>query len=147
MIATRVQADAFDAAAEAAALTAARHELGAVVTFTGQVRGDDGLTALTLEHYPAMTERRMAAIAAEAAARWPGVIGTVVHRHGRLLPGDAIVLVVTASAHRGEAFAAAEFLMDWLKTGAPFWKCEERGAGRRWVAARSSDDRAAERWR
>jgi molybdopterin synthase catalytic subunit len=139
VIATRVQAETFDAAAEAAALTAGRHDLGALVTFTGLVRD----TAMRLEHYPGMTERQLGLVAAEAAARWPGVIGSVIHRFGDLQPGDAIVLVVTAGRHRGEAFAAAEYLMDWLKTRAPFWK-HEAGAG--WVAARDSDEAAAARW-
>ncbi|KPF60998.1 hypothetical protein IP88_15850 [alpha proteobacterium AAP81b] len=139
MIATRVQAGAFDAAAEVAALTAGRSDLGAVVTFTGLVRD----VAMTLEHYPGMTERQLGAVAAEAAARWPGLVGSVVHRFGALAPGEAIVLVVTAGRHRGEAFAAAEFLMDWLKTRAPFWK-HEAGAG--WVGAKASDDDAAARW-
>jgi molybdopterin synthase catalytic subunit len=139
MIATRVQPGAFDAAAEAAALTAGRTDLGAVVTFTGLVRD----TPLTLEHYPGMTERQLAAIAAEAMARWPGIAGSVVHRFGDLAPGAPIVLVAIAASHRGPAFAAAEFLMDWLKTRAPFWK-HEAGAG--WVAARASDTIAAARW-
>jgi molybdopterin synthase catalytic subunit len=146
MIATRVQAEAFDAGAEAAALTAGRSNVGAIVSFTGLVRADDGLVALTLEHYPAMTARQLNAIAAEAWARWPLLGGTVIHRHGRLLPGEPIVLVAIASAHRGAAFAAAEFLMDWLKTRAPFWKQEDRGDERRWVAAKASDDAAAARW-
>lgn len=142
MIATRTQAEPFDAAAETAALTAGRSDIGAVVTFTGHVRAENGLEALTLEHYPAMTDRQMAAIAAEAAARWPLLGGTVIHRHGRLLPGEAIVLVAIASAHRRAAFEAAEFLMDWLKTRAPFWKHD----GNDWVAAKASDDVAAARW-
>jgi molybdopterin synthase catalytic subunit len=146
LIATRVQAEAFDAGAEAAALAAGRSDVGAIVSFTGLVRADDGLVALTLEHYPAMTARQLAAIAAEAWARWPLLGGTVIHRHGRLLPGEPIVLVAIASAHRGAAFAAAEFLMDWLKTRAPFWKQEDRGDERRWVAAKASDDAAAARW-
>jgi molybdopterin synthase catalytic subunit len=146
MIASRVQAEAFDAGAEAAALAAGRSDVGAIVSFTGLVRADDGLVALTLEHYPAMTARQLAAIAAEAWARWPLLGGTVIHRHGRLLPGEPIVLVAIASAHRDAAFAAAEFLMDWLKTRAPFWKLEDRGDERRWVAAKASDDAAAARW-
>ena len=146
MIATRAQAEAFDAAAEAAALAAGRTDIGAIVTFTGLVRADDDLLALTLEHYPAMTERAMAAIAAEAWSRWPLLGGTVIHRYGRLLPGDPIVLVAITSAHRGAAFEAAEFLMDWLKTRAPFWKHEDRGDSQSWVAAKASDDKAAERW-
>jgi molybdopterin synthase catalytic subunit len=146
VIITRVQAEAFDAGAEAAALAAGRHDIGAIVSFTGLVRADDGLIALTLEHYPAMTARQIAAIAAEAWARWPLLGGIVIHRHGRLVPGDPIVLVAIASANRGAAFAAAEFLMDWLKTRAPFWKQEDHGDAQRWVAARASDDAAAARW-
>ncbi len=146
MIAARVQAAAFDMAAETARLTGGRSDIGAVVTFTGHVRADDGLTALLIEHYPAMTQRQMMAIAAEAWGRWPLLGGSIVHRHGRLLPGEAIVLVAIASAHRGAAFAAAEFLMDWLKTRAPFWKQEERGDRLHWVAAKATDDAAAARW-
>ena len=146
MITTRVQAEVLDAGAEAAALATGRSDIGAIVSFTGLVRADDGLAALTLEHYPAMTARQIAAIAAEAWARWPLLGGTVIHRVGRLLPGDPIVLVAIASANRGAAFSAAEFLMDWLKTRAPFWKQEDRGDERRWVAARASDDAAAARW-
>ncbi|MFZ4110598.1 MAG: molybdenum cofactor biosynthesis protein MoaE [Polymorphobacter sp.] len=146
MITTRVQAEVFDAGAEAAALATGRSDIGAIVSFTGLVRADDGLAALTLEHYPAMTARQIAAIAAEAWARWPLLGGTVIHRVGQLLPGDPIVLVAIASANRGAAFSAAEFLMDWLKTRAPFWKQEDRGDERRWVAARASDDAAAARW-
>jgi molybdopterin synthase catalytic subunit len=148
MIAARLQSGPFDAAAEQAALLAGRTDLGAAVSFTGLVRADEGLVALTLEHYPAMTLAQMQAIAADAAARWPGVVGSIIHRHGRLLPSEAIVLVVTASPHRADAFAAAEYLMDWLKTNAPFWKREEWADGTsRWVAAKASDDDAAERWR
>ena len=146
MIAARVQAAPFDTAAEVASLTAGRINVGAVVTFTGLVRGDDDLISLTLEHYPAMTERALTAIAAAADARWPLAGGIVVHRVGRLLPGEPIVLVAVASAHRGAAFEAAGFLMDWLKTKAPLWKAEERAAGSTWVAARVSDDIAAMRW-
>ncbi len=155
MITARTQAEAFDLAAETAMLTAGRSDVGAVVTFTGHVRADapadtndaGTLTALILEHYPAMTDRQMAAIAAEAWARWPLLGGTVVHRHGWLVPGEAIVLVAVASAHRGAAFEAAEFLMDWLKTRAPFWKREEReGGDGEWVAAKAADDAAAARW-
>ena len=140
MIATRTQSAPFDAAAEAAALTAGRTDIGALVTFTGLVRD----TPLTLEHYPAMTSRQLAAIADEAARRWPILAGTIIHRHGHLAPGDPIVLVAIASAHRAAAFQAAEFLMDWLKTRAPFWK-HEQGTG--WVAAKASDDEAANRWK
>lgn len=146
-IGARLQAEAFDAAAEQAALLAGRTDLGAAVCFTGLVRADDGLVALTLEHYPAMTLRQMQGIAANAAARWPGVVGAIIHRHGRLLPGEPIVLVVTAAPHRADAFAAAGFLMDWLKTKAPFWKREEWADGTaRWVEAKASDDAAVQRW-
>lgn len=146
MITTRIQPEPFDAGTEAAALSAGRRDIGAIVSFTGLVRADDDLVALTLEHYPAMTARQLAAIAAQAWARWPLLGGTVIHRHGRLLPGEPIVLVAIASAHRGAAFEAAEFLMDWLKTRAPFWKQEDRGQEQRWVAAKASDDAAAARW-
>ncbi|WP_029005654.1 molybdenum cofactor biosynthesis protein MoaE [Azorhizobium doebereinerae] len=149
----RVQADAFDATREAATLAHGRTDVGAVVTFTGLCRADetaDGpLTALHLEHYPGMAEAEMGRILDEARARWPLQGARIVHRHGRIVPGEGIVLVVTASPHRGAAFAAAEFLMDWLKTSAPFWKKEERpgapddGA---WVEAKATDDDAAERW-
>ena len=139
MIDLRVQAGAFDLGAEVAALTAGRIDVGAVVTFTGLVRD----VAMTLEHYPGMTERQLRGIADEAAARWPGIAGTVVHRYGSLEPGDPIVLVAITAPHRAEAFDAASFLMDWLKTRAPFWK-REAGAG--WVAAKDSDDAAAARW-
>ena len=146
-IGARVQPDPFDAAAEHIALLGARTDLGAAVCFTGLVRADDGLVALSLEHYPAMTLAHMQAIAADAAARWPGVIGSIIHRHGRLVPGEPIVLVVTASPHRADAFAAAQFLMDWLKTKAPFWKREEWADGSsKWVEAKGSDDAAAARW-
>ena len=138
MIATRVQAAPFDLATETAALVAGRTDIGALVTFTGLVRDQP----LTLEHYPGMTERQLAAVATEADARWPLLGGVVVHRFGTLAPGDAIVLVAVAAAHRAAAFAAADFLMDWLKTRAPFWKREGDG----WVAARASDDAAAARW-
>ncbi len=146
MIAVRVQAEPIDSATAIAVLTEGRDDVGAVVTFTGFVRADNSLIALTLEHYPAMTERALAAIAAEADARWPVTGGSVVHRVGRMLPGEAIVLVAVASAHRAAAFDAAAFLMDWLKTKAPFWKSEEGAGGTTWVAARASDDSAAARW-
>jgi molybdopterin synthase catalytic subunit len=153
MITAKLQTDPFDAAAETAALIGACTDLGApqigaVVSFTGLVRADEGLIALTLEHYPAMTLPQMQAIATEAATRWPGTHGTIIHRHGRLSPGAAIVLVLTASPHRADAFAAAEFLMDWLKTKAPFWKREEWADGTtRWVEAKAVDDIATERWK
>ncbi len=145
----RVQQEPFDAGAEIAALTAGRTDIGAVVSFQGVVRGDggDAVTAMTLEHYPGMTERELARIEEEARARWPLEASLVVHRHGRMVPGEPIVLVVTASRHRQAAFEACAFLMDWLKTQAPFWKLEETvGGGARWVDANASDDAAAERW-
>ena len=149
-MAVRVQSKPFDAGLEAAELTAGRHDIGAVVTFTGLVRGTDGgrsLAAMTLEHYPGMTEAELERVEAEALARWPLAASLVVHRVGELKPGDPIVLVVTASAHRKAAFEAAEFLMDYLKTRAPFWKKETdaTGAGR-WVDARDADSTAADRW-
>lgn len=139
MIAVRVQAAPFDLGAEAAGLTAGRSDVGAVVTFTGLVRD----VAMTIEHWPGMTERELQAVADEAERRWPLLGGTVVHRHGALAPGEPIVLVAVAAAHRAAAFEAAAFLMDWLKTRAPLWK-READAG--WVAARAADDAAAARW-
>ncbi len=145
----KVQTDDFDAAAEVRALIGTRTDVGAVVTFTGLMRGDEGAT-LTLEHYAGMTEKELAAIADEAAGRWPLIDLLVIHRYGKLKPGEQIVLVATLAAHRGDAFAAAEFLMDWLKTRAPFWKKEEAGGEdpgeAKWVEARTGDDTAAERW-
>jgi molybdopterin synthase catalytic subunit len=148
-VAARVQREDFDIGTEVKGLTAGRTDIGAVVTFTGTVRGDagDGVAAMTLEHYPGMTEEELARVEAEAAARWPLQASLVVHRVGTLRPGDNIVLVVTASAHRQAAFDAAAFLMDYLKTRAPFWKKEVTADGdERWVEARESDDTAAERW-
>ncbi|SRR5579871_773774 len=142
----RLQTADFDAAAESSLLTRGRTDVGAVVTFTGICRGDGAIAAMTLEHYPGMAEAEIARHAAEAEARWPLLGVTIVHRYGRLVPGDNIVLVVTAASHRSDAFAAAEFLMDYLKTRAPFWKKEERTAGAAWVDARSADDSAADRW-
>jgi molybdopterin synthase catalytic subunit len=142
----RLQTADFDAAAETALLTCGRTDVGAVVTFTGICRGDGAIAAMTLEHYPGMAEAEIARHVAEAEARWPLLGVTIVHRHGRLVPGDNIVLVVTAASHRGDAFAAAEFLMDYLKTRAPFWKKEEQTAGAAWVEAKSADDSAAGRW-
>jgi molybdopterin synthase catalytic subunit len=150
----RLQREPFDAAAEAAKLSRGRADVGAVVTFTGICRGDeDGapIAALNLEHYPGMAEAEIERHVAEALARWPLAGVTVIHRHGRIAPGEDIVLVVTASAHRQAAFAAAEFLMDYLKTRAPFWKQVEQAGGKAgtkiWVDAKSADDAAAERWR
>ncbi len=145
----RLQREDFDAAAEAAALARGHTDVGAVVTFTGICRGTDGgrpLAALTLEHYPGMAEAEIARHVEEAQARWKLLGVTVIHRHGRLVPGDNIVLVVTAASHRGDAFAAAEFLMDYLKTRAPFWKLEEHADGANWVEAKAADDSAAARW-
>jgi molybdopterin synthase catalytic subunit len=142
----RIQREDFDVNAEIAALKRTSH-VGAMVTFTGIVRGDDGITSMTLEHYPGMTEREIARHVDEASARWPLAGVTVIHRIGQLAPGDNIVLVVTASSHRQAAFEAAEFLMDYLKTSAPFWKEETRGSQSAWVEAKASDDAAAERWR
>src|SRR5690606_6480263 len=132
-----------------AALTRGNTAIGGVACFVGLVRDmADGapLAAMTLEHYPGMTERQLARIEAEACARWPLEACLVVHRYGRLEPGDPIVLVITAAAHRQAAFESCAFLMDWLKTKAPFWKLEETDAGARWVEARDSDDVAAARW-
>ena len=145
----RLQREDFDAAAEAAKIARGRTDIGAVVTFTGICRdheGGHGVTALTLEHYPGMAEEEIARHVAEAEQRWPLLGVTIIHRYGRLVPGDNIVLVVTASAHRAAAFAAAEFLMDYLKTRAPFWKQEERAGGAAWVDAKTADSAAAERW-
>lgn len=141
----RVQAEDFDIAAETAALTAGRDDIGAVVTFTGLVRGGD-IAAMTLEHYPEMTEKALAKIEAEANARWPLKASLIIHRVGRLRPGEQIVLVAAASANRHAAFEAASFLMDYLKTDAPFWKAEERPEGTAWVDARETDTTARDRW-
>ena len=142
----RLQREPFDAAAESATLVAGRTDIGAVVTFTGLCRAEDGIAAMTLEHYPDMAEEEIATHVAEAERRWPLAGVTVIHRYGRLTPGEPIVLVVTASSHRREAFEAAEFLMDYLKTRAPFWKREERAGGAVWVEAKGADDDAAARW-
>ena len=140
----RVQTQDFDSGAELALLEAGS---GAVASFTGIVRGDDGLVAMTLEHYPAMTEKALHEVAAEAVKRWPVHAATIIHRVGRLEPGARIVLVAVASSHRHAALEACAFLIDWLKTRAPFWKLEEFSDGRRqWVEARNSDDEAARRW-
>ena len=135
----------FDLGAEIAAL--ADGAAGAVASFTGHVRREGDLSSLALEHYPAMTEAEIARMAQEAGSRWPLTGVTVIHRIGRLTPGEAIVLVAVAAPHRAEAFAACEFLVDYLKTQAPFWKEEERGGDRNWVAARDADAQAAARWR
>jgi molybdopterin synthase catalytic subunit len=145
----RLQREPFDVATEVEKMTRGRTDIGAVVTFTGLCRADeDGepIAALTLEHYPGMAEAEIARHVEEARARWPLLGVTVLHRHGRLTPGDVIVLVATASSHRQAAFAAAEFLMDYLKTRAPFWKQVEKVSGKTWVGAKAADDSAAERW-
>jgi molybdopterin synthase catalytic subunit len=147
-MAARVQQNDFDVAAEVAALTAGWTDIGAIVTFVGRVRGGEGgVAAMVLEYYPGMTEAELSRIEAEAHSRWPLQASLIVHRVGELRPGDNIVLVVTASAHRQAAFEAAGFLMDYLKTRAPFWKKETDASGDAvWVEARESDDSAARRW-
>ncbi len=145
----RVQREDFDVGAELEALTRGKTGIGGVASFIGLMRdvaGGSRIDAMTLEHYPGMTERELERIEAEAHQRWPLIASLVIHRHGRLEPGDRIVLVATASAHRAAAFASCEFLMDYLKTKAPFWKQEETQDGPRWVAAEASDDEAASRW-
>ena len=150
MATIRVQPTAFETGEELAQLIAGRTDIGGIGCFVGIVRGGSGanpLTAMTLEHYPGMTENQLAAIAAEAEARWSLLGCTVIHRFGRLVPGDPIVLVLAASAHREPALAATAFLIDWLKTRAPFWKREEYQDGTAtWVEARQTDDEAAARW-
>lgn len=150
MATVRVQSEPFDIGQEIAQLTAGRTDIGGIGSFLGIVRGAAGpepLTSMTLEHYPAMTERALRQIADEAASRWTLLGCTVIHRFGRLLPGDPIVLVLAASAHREPALAATEFLIDWLKTRAPFWKQEQRQDGStHWVEAHVEDDAAAARW-
>ncbi|HRO61413.1 MAG TPA: molybdopterin synthase catalytic subunit MoaE [Burkholderiaceae bacterium] len=145
----RVQQEDFDVGAEIAALRAGDRRIGAIASFVGTVRDlneGQGVAAMTLEHYPGMTERALEAICAQARERWSIYDVLVIHRYGPLEPGDQIVLVVVTSAHRGEAFAACEFVMDYLKTQAPFWKKERTAQGERWVEARASDDEAASRW-
>ena len=145
----RVQSEVFDLGAEVDAMRAGRTDIGAIASFVGLARDmneGSGVAAMTLEHYPGMTEKALAALVDEACSRWTLLDVTVIHRVGRLLPGDPIVLVAVAASHRGEAFAACEFVMDYLKTRAPFWKKEETPDGERWVEARASDDAAAARW-
>ena len=143
----RVQREDFDVGAEMARLGRGKGAVGAVCAFVGVVRDVDGtLGAMTLEHYPGMTERALKTIEAEARERWPLEDILIIHRHGRLRPGDNIVLVATTSSHRKAAFESCEFLIDWLKTKAPFWKHEEGPGGARWVEARAADDEAASRW-
>lgn len=146
----RIQSADFNIAAEIAALTKGNTDIGAVVSFSGICRGgegDDAITAMTLEHYPGMAEAEIGRHVSEAIARWPLTGVTVIHRYGRVVPGDNIVLVLTASVHREAAFHAAEFLMDYLKTNAPFWKSEERADSKVWVEAQTHDDNAAARWK
>lgn len=145
----RVQREDFDPGAELARLTADNPAVGGVCAFVGLVRdfaADGPITAMTLEHYPGMTEKQLGRIEAEARARWPLADSLVIHRYGRLEPGERIVLVITAAAHRQAAFDACRFLIDWLKTKAPFWKKEEGPAGPRWVESQAADDAAAGRW-
>lgn len=144
-MAVRVQEADFDTGAEIAALSTGRDDVGAVVSFTGLVRGGD-VSEMVLEHYPGMTEKALEEIEAEARARWPLEGVTIIHRVGPLAPGARIVFVATASRHRAAAFEAAEFLMDYLKTKAPFWKKETTPDGAQWVDARETDDMAAARW-
>lgn len=147
MTAVRVQAEDFDLGAELAALQDAAGEgCGALASFLGVVRATGGITGLTLEHYPGMTERELTRLAVEAEARWAPIQVRIVHRYGTLSIGDRIVLAAAASPHRAAAFDACAFLMDRLKTEAPFWKCEHRADGSRWVAARDQDTAAADRW-
>ena len=144
-----LQREPFDAALVAAELTHGRSDAGALVTFTGICRGEENgepIAALTLEHYPGMAEAEIERHVVEAVERWPLLGVTVVHRYGRILPGENIVLVATVSSHREAAFSAAEFLMDYLKTRAPFWKQVEKAGGKSWIEAKTIDDVAAERW-
>jgi molybdopterin synthase catalytic subunit len=145
----RIQREPFDAAAEAGKLTRGRTDVGALVTFTGICRGAEAcepIAALTLEYYPGMAEAEIERHVAEAVGRWPLIGVTVIHRHGRIEPGEDIMMVATASSHREAAFAAAEFLMDYLKTRAPFWKQVEKADGKIWVDAKTTDAAAAQRW-
>jgi molybdopterin synthase catalytic subunit len=145
----RVQREDFDVGAELEALSHGKTAIGGITSFVGLVRdiaGGQPITAMTLEHYPDMTKRELQAIADEARGRWPLDAVLIIHRFGRLAPGERIVLVATASAHREAAFQSCHFLIDWLKTKAPFWKLEETPAGARWVDAQASDEAAAKRW-
>ena len=141
----RIQREDFDIGAEIARLTQGRTDVGAVATFTGICRGE-GVAAMTLEHYPGMAEAEIARHVDQAKARWPLLGVTVIHRYGRIAPGQNIVLVVTASSHRQAAFASAAFLMDYLQTQAPFWKQVESKSGKAWIEAKDADDAAAARW-
>ena len=142
-----VQSAAFDPGAELSAFSAGVQGAGAVVSFTGLVRDEGGkLATMEIEHYPGMTEKAIAGMVDEAVRRWSLVAALVIHRHGRLAPGEAIMMVATAAPHRGDAFASAEFLMDYLKSRAPFWKKEHGAGGAAWVAARDEDEAALDRW-
>lgn len=144
-----VQADEFDIAEEIKKLSKNRTDIGAIATFTGLVRdihGDKNIKSLTLEHFPQMAEQELEKIGREAEKRWPVEGLTIIHRYGKLLPGDQIVLVITTSHHREAAFNAAQFIMDWLKTDAPFWKKEDTEKGTHWVGAKSDDDKKKQRW-
>ena len=146
----KVQREDFDIGAELAQLTDGNTKVGGLASFVGLVRdlaGPDTVSAMTLEHYPGMTEKRLAEIEAEARSRWPLESVLIIHRYGKLEPGDRIVLVATTSAHRQAALESCAFLIDWLKTKAPFWKLEEGAKGVAWVEAKASDDRAAEKWK
>ena len=146
----RIQTEDFDVGREIAAMRKGNRSIGAVASFVGVVRDlNEGaaVSQMTLEHYPGMTEKSIEAIVSQAKGRWNVIDALVVHRVGTLAPTDQIVLVIVASSHRGDAFAACEFIMDYLKTQAPFWKKEETPQGARWVDARATDDIAAERWR
>ncbi len=142
----RVQREDFDVGRELEQLAASDHGIGGIASFIGVVRDAGGVAALTLEHYPGMTEKKLAEIEAEANRRWPLSASLIIHRYGRLEPGERIVLVATASPHRSGALEACQFLIDWLKTDAPFWKSEETPDGECWVATRADDDAARERW-
>lgn len=141
-----VQSQAFDLGAEVAAFSSGVAGAGAVATFTGIVRPDGGLTGMEIEHYPGMTEAAIAGIVDQAVARWSLADALVIHRYGTLRPGESIMMVATAALHRGDAFTAAEYLMDYLKSRAPFWKKESRDGGATWVAAKASDEDALARW-
>ncbi len=145
----KVQVEPFDVGEEIAKLTSGNTSVGGVVSFVGTVRemsGGEAINSMTLEHYPGMTEQALADIERQANNRWPLEASLIIHRYGRLLPGEGIVLVITASAHRKAAFEACEYLMDWLKTKAPFWKLEENDAGGTWVDAREEDTAATLKW-
>ena len=145
----KVQREDFDVGSEIARLTEGNSQVGGLACFVGLVRdlaGDEKISSMTLEHYPGMTERQLEGLEAEARKRWPLQEVLIVHRYGKLLPGDRIVLVATASAHREASLESCQFLIDWLKTKAPFWKLEDTESGAKWVTARSEDDAAADRW-